>query len=922
MIRLRLTIGFLLFAAFTFAQSNTSTLLNVKMQKASFLEFVEFIEEQTQLKVLYKPEWTSNIVVNIDVKQQNLNSIFLEVLKESNLTATLWDDYVLILNNTSLITELPKYNKAIDENELSNKQSSSQKKAAFMKGRKADLIQVKIGDDKHPVLGKKVSFKGKLIEIGTGKPVEGATIYIDELHTGTVSDQDGAFQMTLPVGEYSTKIECLGMEKIMCQLEVISAGSFTLQMQKANFDMKEVVVYGDRQMNIREKDPGMEKVSIKVIKELPMMVGESDIIKISEMLPGVVSVGEGAAGLNVRGGSFDQNAFYFNKIPIYNTSHMFGFFPAFNADIVSDFSLYKGYIPAKYGGRLSSIFDIDTRAGNKKNYTAHGGISPIAANLTVEGPIKKDTASFLVSGRTSYSDWILNQIDDYTIQNSKASFYDFVASVNYDLLKTQVNIFAYHSKDYFKLSDINTYWYSNTGGSATVGHNFSHNFRGDFSLTGVQYQFKTIDQQLESAAYEHQFKIGHYELKADFQKIFNERHQINFGVDALWLQLNRGDVLPYGENSIKMPLSLGNEQGLETALYISDNYDITPLLKLNTGFRFSLYAPFGPADVYTYHEQGPIDVRNIEDTIHFNNGETIKKYYFPEFRVSLNYQTDEFGSIKFAFNQMHQNIFMLNNTVTVAPNSQWKLADYHLKPSTAYQFSLGVFRNIPRGGWEASVEVYYKSTQNYTEFKDGADFLSTPLVETTVLQGDQKSYGIEFLIKRRGHRVDGWLAYTYSRSLIQVDGEESWNKINNGNVYPSNFDIPHVVNAILNYHISKRMNFSTTITYQTGKPATYPSSYYYIDDVPYIDYSKRNEYRIPDYFRTDISLTIQGNLRKKKLLHSSFIFSVYNLTGRENPYSVYFTQEYKAINSYQYSVIGVPIFTATWIFKLGNYDAH
>jgi hypothetical protein len=221
-----------------------------------------------------------------------------------------------------------------------------------------------------------------------------------------------------------------------------------------------------------------------------------------------------------------------------------------------------------------------------------------------------------------------------------------------------------------------------------------------------------------------------------------------------------------------------------------------------------------------------------------------------------------------------------------------------------------------------SAEVYYKSTQNYTEFKDGADFLSTPLVETTVLQGGQKSYGVELLLKRRGHRVDGWLAYTYSRSLIQVDGVEKWNKINDGNVYPSNFDIPHVVNAIINYHISKRVTFSTTITYQTGKPATYPTSYYYIDGVPYLDYSKRNEYRIPDYFRTDISLTIQGNLRKKKLLHSSFIFSVYNLTGRENPYSVYFTKENGVIKSYQYSVIGVPIFTATWIFKLGNYDAH
>ncbi len=910
---------FFFLTLFSFAQKKDSIFINMKMQDASFEDFVKQIEKQTHLKVLYQPQWTSDIIININVNHKEVISAFKEVLQESPLSVSFWKEQILILKDEDLITELPIYN---EKEEIKTDTSIKVKKSSFMKGRKADLLHIKIGNAKYPTLGKKISFSGRIIEAGTGNAVEGATLYIEELHKGAVSDKNGEIQLSLTVGKYVAIIECLGMEKTSCQFEVVSKGSFTLPMQKAHFDMREIVVYGDRQMNVREKDPGMEKVSVKTIKELPNMMGESDIIKISELLPGVVSVGEGAAGINVRGGNFDQNAFYFNKVPIYNTSHMFGFFPAFNADVIKDFSLYKGYIPAKYGGKLSSIFDINTRSGNKKYFTAHGGISPIAGNLSLEGPLKKDTASFLLSGRTSYSDWILSRIDDYTIRNSKSSFYDLIASVNIDLPKTQVNLFAYHSQDYFKLHNINTYWYSNSGGSASIGHNFSSGFRGDFSLAGVQYQFETIDQQEENTAYEHEFKIEHIELKADFQKSFNERHQIDFGLNAVWLKLHRGQVLPYGENSIKTPLDLGQEQGLETALYLSDNFDITPLLKLNAGFRFSIYSPFGPAKVYTYYDQGPKDIRFINDSIQFNSGQTIKTYYFPEFRASLNYQTDEFGSVKFSFNQMHQNIFILNNTISVAPNAQWKLADYHLKPSKAYQFSLGVFRNIPRGGWEASVEVYYKSTQNYTEFKDGADFLSTPLVETTVLQGDQTSYGAEFLIKRTGYRFDGWLAYTYSRSLIQVNGENQWDKINEGNVYPSNFDIPHVLNAIINYHISKRVTFSTTFTYQTGKPITYPTSYYYIDGIPYLDYSKRNEYRIPDYFRTDISLTIQGNLRKKKLLHSSFIFSVYNLTGRENPYSVYFTKNNRTINSYQYSVIGVPIFTATWVFKLGNYDAH
>jgi hypothetical protein len=667
------------------AQTKDLSLLSLKMENITFDEFVKQIEQETNYTVLYKQVWTQDLAINIDVQQKDVIAIFQEIFKGSKLKASIWNDYIVVLSNERLITQLPQYNKTIIEEQRETQKPK--KEPVYMKGRKADLVHIKIGDAKHPVKGRKIKFSGHVVDASTGKPVEGATLYIDELKSGAVSNQDGKFQLALPSGKYSTKIECLGMEKINCQLELVSSGTFSLQMQKANIDMKEVVIYGDKQMNIREKDPGMEKVSVKTIKELPMMVGEADIIKVSEMLPGIVSVGEGAAGLNVRGGSFDQNAFYFNKIPIYNTSHMFGFFPAFNADIVNDFSIYKGYIPAKYGGRLSSIFDINARSGNKKKYTAHGGISPIAGNLTIEGPIKKDTASFLVSGRTSYSDWILGQIDDYTIRNSKASFYDFVASVNLDLPKTQVNIFAYHSQDYFKLHDISTYWYSNSGASASAGHRFSSGLRGDFSISGVQYEFKTVDQQLESAAYEHQFKVGHYELKADFQKVFSEKHQLDFGLNGVWFQLNRGDILPYGENSIKMPLSLGDEQGLETALYVSDSYDITPLLRLNAGFRFSMYAPFGPSDVYTYFDGGAKEIRNIKDTIHFNKGEAIKKYYFPEFRVSLNYQTDEFGSVKLSFNQMHQNIFMLNNTVTVAPNSQWKLADYHLKPSTAYQFS-------------------------------------------------------------------------------------------------------------------------------------------------------------------------------------------------------------------------------------------
>jgi hypothetical protein len=368
-------------------------------------------------------------------------------------------------------------------------------------------------------------------------------------------------------------------------------------------------------------------------------------------------------------------------------------------------------------------------------------------------------------------------------------------------------------------------------------------------------------------------------------------------------------------------VALGKEKGIESSLFISDSYDIKPWLNLNIGLRYTLYAPIGPVTTYIYSPGEPMDIRYIYDTLTFGKNQPVHWYHEPDLRLAVKLETDNDGSIKLSFNQMHQNIFMLNPNISVAPNTQWKLADYHLLPSKSDQISLGVFRSLPKRGLETSAEIFYKRTYDNPEFKDGADFLKNPLVETSVLQGDQKAYGIEIYIKRSGRKLEGWLSYTYSRSLIQVNGEHSWDKINNGEVFPSNYDIPHSLNAVLNYYLTRRVIFSSILTYQTGKPITYPESVYYVNGTPYLDYSKRNAYRIPDYLRADFSLMIEGNLKKNKLLHSSLILNLYNAAGRMNPYSVYYNSENGKIKSYMYSVIGVPIFTATWLFKLGNYAA-
>ncbi len=911
----------LLFVTVSLSAQQLDKITDYHIKNIPFTEFCSVIFNQTSVRVFYQEKWIDKISVSLALDSATAMEAVSAALLNTGLKVSVWHTSLVILPGEKLLPWLPPY---VNKERLGATDTAAKALTAseekYMTGRNADVIQnLKIGRKEAQVAGAKANVTGRILDEETGEPIYSATIFIKENSTGAASDFNGFLSFTLKPGRYNVQFEYLGYEKKKYLMELYSDGNFTVTMRKVAIQMQGVVVYGDRQMSIRAKDPGLDKMSIKAIKELPTMMGERDILKISTTLPGIVSAGEGAAGLNVRGGGSDQNAFYINKIPIYNTSHLFGFFPAFNADIIKDFSIYKGFIPAQYGGHLSSVLNIKTRQGNRKHFTARGGISPVTCDLVVEGPIKKDTLSYILSARASYSDWILKRIKDPVISNSSAAFNDLSGGFTYDIRKTQVALFGYHSYDKFSLSDLNTYSYSNNGLSAVFSHNFSNKLKAEFSLIGSQYSFSTTDMQIEVKAYEHSYKMEHYEFRTDFKHAINEKNSLEYGLGIIQYKLNRGNVLPYGENSLRSIVELGREQALETSLYISDSYDILPWLNLTVGGRYALYTPTGPKTVYEYTPGTSKDIKHTSDTLNFSNNRPICYYHEPDLRVSLNIETDQSGSVKLAFNQMHQNLFMLSTTTSIAPNTQWKLADYHLQPSVCNQFSVGIFRTLAELGIETSAEVFYKQTRNYPEFMDGANFIENPQVETAVLQGLQKAYGLELFIKRSYRKLEGWISYTYSRSLITVTGDNVWDKINQGEQYPANYDIPNSLNVVFNYHLSRRIIFGSIFTYQTGKPVTYPVSVYYMNGLPVLDYSKRNAYRIPDYVRADFSVTIEGNLKKEKFMHSSFIFSAYNAFGRENPYSVYYKVEDGFIRSFMYSVIGVPIFTVTWLFKLGNY---
>ena len=921
--KILLFIMLLFLSTWTLAQ-NTEKVWNWHFNHVSFDKFCKEVYEETGVKVFYKQKWVSNLTITFNADSITAKQAVMLAVRNTGLEVSQWNDNLVLMPHERLLTNLPYYHteaQPISTSKHTKELTAIEEK--YLIGRKPGVIRtIKVGHNEGRLVNGKATILGRIMDEETGGPVAYATCYVEETKTGAVSDKNGFFTLVLKPGKYNLSLNYVGYQHTKLMLHVLSSGKFTVKLTKAVYQIHEFVVHGDRQMSMTQKYPGIDKVAMSSIKGLPMMMGERNILKISGTLPGIVSEGEGTAGLNVRGGGSDQNAFYIDKVPIYNTSHLFGFFPAFNSTIVKDFSIYKGFIPTKYGGRLSSVFNITTKQGDMKRFTAHGGISPIAGNVEFEGPIKKGVLSYLFSVRSTYSDWILRKINDPTINSSAANFYDYTGELTYNASKTQMQLFYYHSFDHFKLAKIDDYNYSNTGASLDINHNFSNSFMGDFTLVFSQYMFNTVNKEQLSSAYHQAYKMGHYEARADFTKTLSSSNSLNFGTSIVLHKLDRGNVVPYGTQSLLVPVALGKEKGISASVYASYTYNPSPILSITAGMRFTMYSPLGPSTVLKYQPGMPVDLSYVRDTIHFGNNVPIRWYPEPDIRATVKYQTDENGSIKLAFNQMHQNPFMLNNTLAISPDVQWKLADYHIVPSKSNQVSFGIFRTIPKLGLGASVEVYYKEEFNDPQFKDGASFLSTQHLETEILQGNEKGYGLEVLLKRTNRKLDGWLAYTYSRSMMKVNGGKIWNSINNGKAYPSNYDIPNILNLVMDYHINMRVTFSTIMTYRTGRPITYPVSVYYVNGDPYLDYSSRNAYRIPNYFRIDASLALEGNLKRHKLVHSSFVLSIYNLTGRKNPYSVYFNTSDGKISSYSYSVIGVPIFTITWNFKLGNYASE
>ncbi len=869
------------------------------------------MESRYSVRFFFANEWISGLTITHEADGQSLEGFLEDIFQGTNLSYYVQADQVIITRDYQIVDSwsgIPaNYSQPEIQQPLSNPDSLSSLTDP------ETTISGAIGDPQQRFYQGNASVFGYVRDSQTGEPLVGVSV-VAPSGKGTVTDGFGYYLISLPKGELDLRFLSVGMKDITAQVNIYSDGQLDVEMEEAIVALTEVVI-SDEKDNVESLQTGVAKLSIKELKYIPTALGEVDIMKIALTIPGVQTVGEGASGFNVRGGNIDQNLVLLNNTVIYNPNHLFGFFSVFNPDVIRSADLYKSGIQAQYGGRISSVFDIRVRDGNKKKMTLTGGISPITARVTLEGPIKKDTSSFIIGVRTTYSDYLLRLLDDPVFSNSSASFSDVIAKVTHQAnAKNTVTATFYHSGDKFRLSSDTVYSYYNTGGSVEWRHSFSNKFFGNFSTTFTNYQNNIESELNPELAFDLGYVVNQGNLNADFDILVGAKHSLKFGTTIIGYQLEPGTLIPGSDSNIRA-VDIAKEQGLEAAVYIGDEYVISPKMSAYGGLRFSGFGTFGPQETYTYDPAFSKETNTIIDTISYQSGELIKAYGGIEYRFSFRYLLRPDISLKLSVDNTRQNIHLLTNTTSVAPTDVWRLSNQHIKPQIGIQYAAGVYKTFYNNNLELSVEGYYKDLRNVLEYKGGADLIANEVLETDIINAQGRAYGVEFLLRKKSGLFTGWLAYTYSRSEVRANSQFPEEQINNGAYYPSNFDQPHNVALVSNYKVNRRINLSFNANYHTGRPTTLPFAQYEFYDQVLPFFTDRNQFRIPYYLRFDLAVNLEGNHRVDKLAHGSWSFSVYNLLGRNNAFSVFSEAGPNGVQVYQLSIFAQPIPTITYRFK-------
>ncbi|MDD4819481.1 MAG: carboxypeptidase-like regulatory domain-containing protein [Flavobacteriales bacterium] len=775
-----------------------------------------------------------------------------------------------------------------------------------------------IGDKYSAIKKKQITLKGRITNYSTGEPMFGVNILINGSKGGGSTDKNGNYSIEIPVGRQKLDIHGMMVKPTSRQVMVYDDGILNIEVMEDVEVFEEVRISAERTNKIRNAQIGVEAIQTSKIKNIPMVLGEVDILRVIQTLPGVKTVGEASSGFNVRGGATDQNLILLNNGTIFNPNHLFGFFTAFSADMIQDAELFKSSIPAKYGGRISSVLNINGKEASKEKFTGSAGIGLVTSNANLEIPLAKNRSSLLISGRTTYSDWILGMLpDDSGYKDGSANFYDMGLTFSQKIgQKNILNIYGYYSHDQFAFTKNEKYAYDNMNFSAKWRTMFSSKFMMNLAMGYDHYDYMNRDANDLASAFKLSFDINQYFAKADFTLTRGD-HNINFGINTIMYNVDGGKMDPWGDETQVVPAELQREKALETALYIGDEWKITPKLTVNYGLRYSMFNAMGPR-TYNKYTPGMLPYEEtVIETVDVSSGKIFQTYQTPEIRISGSYALRDNLSIKAGFNTMSQYIHKLSNTVTMSPTDTWKLSDANIRPQKGWQAAGGLYYTIPRKDVEMTVEGYYKHMNDYLDYRGGAQLIMNEHIETDVVNAEGYAYGVELSIRKMSGKLSGWLSYTYSRTFLRQSDKQIPNPVNDGNWYPTNYDKPHDFKMVANYKITDRLSLSLNLDYSTGRPTTVPAGKYFntATNSMQVYYTDRNTYRLPDYFRGDAAFNIEPTHNQAATFHSKISIGVYNFTGRKNVYSIYYLNEGGKINGYQLSIFGAPIPYVTYSIK-------
>ncbi len=734
----------------------------------------------------------------------------------------------------------------------------------------------------------KVSLSGTITDASSGETLIGATVFIKEMGAGSSSNEYGFYSITVPPGSYTVEYAYLGFDSQVIEVDLSSNTKRDIELAEEGSLIEEIVITAEPEdENVTNVEMSVNKLDISTIKKMPTLLGEVEIIRSIQLLPGVTTVGEGATGFNVRGGNIDQNLVLLDEAPVFNSSHLFGFFSVFNPDAVKDVKLIKGGIPSRYGGRLSSILDVRMKEGNNKQLSLKGGIGLIFSRLSVEAPIVKDKSSFIIAGRRSYIDVLAKPFLDEDLGDTGLSFYDLTLKTNYKFSeKDRLFLSGYLGRDRFSFGAQAGFNWGNSTTTLRWNHLFSDRLFSNLTLYYSNYDYQISFGEDSFDRFDWDAGIINYSAKPEFTWFVNPQNLVKFGGQVIVYEFIQGNAVGVSEG-ISSDISLPKKYGIESALFIENEHEVSPALSLNYGLRWSYFNFTGDGLAYEFEDGIVGQRREAISAEAFDQWESIQTYNNFEPRLSARYQLNPSNSLKLSYNRMAQYIQLVSNTTASTPVDIWTPATNNIQPLIADQVGLGFFKNFSDNTYEFSSEIYYKKVQHTVDYIEGADLLLNPTLEGDLLEGENRAYGLELMLNKNKGRFTGWLSYTIARTENRIDG------INRNDWYPTRFDQTHNLSLSTFYELNDKWSVSANFAYITGTPTTFPTSRFeqqgYV--VPHNDNETRNNVRIPDYHRMDIAATRKGKSRMNGKWQGEWVFSIYNLYNRRNAFSIFFRPE-------------------------------